>query len=167
MFHVSAEKTTLPGIVEAVRDRYVLEPHVVQVVAVPLFASFPTYDFFLLHKKAKGQWLVAAGYQCKQGTESPSEDAWKQVALSVWIEGKYRNYSVRQGSRVTATLHLGWHLLGESTQADFLGVSVLEALPLDSVEAVNSNCPAEAARLEQKEAGATERAAKHACTSAP
>jgi hypothetical protein len=61
MFHISADVENLEGIVTAVHDRYVMTTQVVQVVAVPLFSSFPAYDFFLMHKIG-GEWKVAAGY---------------------------------------------------------------------------------------------------------
>jgi len=130
MFHVAETAKELDGILSEVKARFKTAPEVVQVVAVPMYASFPTYDFFLLHREGKRNWKVIVGYQCKQGSENPSEDAWKDVPTSVWIEGKCRRYRVRgDGQRVSTKLHRGWTLLGESNQADLLGVSVAEALP--------------------------------------
>jgi hypothetical protein len=48
MFHIEAEAKTLAAIMEQVSIRF-HKTNVLQVVAVPLFASFPTYDTFLLH----------------------------------------------------------------------------------------------------------------------
>jgi hypothetical protein len=165
MFHVAESVTTIDDIIDAVSARYSRAPQVLQVVAVPMFASFPTYDFFLLHKCAEG-WKVAAGYQCKQGTETPSEDAWPEVCLSVWIEGKCRKYRVQEdGKRVSEKLHRGWVLLGESGQADVLGVSVSEALPQDPMCEENPCCFAEMAWKDQEEqAVAGEKSAKKART---
>jgi hypothetical protein len=121
--------------------------NVLQVVAVPLFASFPTYDFFLLHfDKEGGTWNVAAGYQCKMGTEHPSEDAWQEVPLSVWLEGKCRRYRVEaDGRQVAAKKQRGWVMMGESKQAAMLGTSVAEALPQDIALGTSSSavCRAE------------------------
>jgi hypothetical protein len=63
---------------------------------------------------------------------------------------------------VPAKLHRGWHLLWEANQATFLGVSMSEALPLDSVETLNTMRPPELVLAEQKEAGLSERASKQA-----
>lgn len=165
MFHVSESMTNMEDIIQAVRSRYSRAPQVMQVVAVPMFESFPTYDFFLLHKGGEG-WKVAAGYQCKQGTEHPSEDAWAEIPLSVWIEGKCRKYRVQDdGKRVSEKLHRGWVLLGESNQVDFLGVSVSEALPHDPAVEENPCCSAEKAWNEQNDAGVSEKSAKKARTS--
>jgi hypothetical protein len=165
MFHVSESMTNMEDIIQAVRSRYSRAPQVMQVVAVPMFGSFPTYDFFLLHKGGEG-WKVAAGYQCKQGTEHPSEDAWAEIPLSVWIEGKCRKYRVQDdGKRVSEKLHRGWVLLGESNQVDFLGVSVSEALPHDPAVEENPCCSAEKAWNEQNDAGVSEKSAKKARTS--
>lgn len=132
MLHVAESATSLKGILNEVKARFFEAPKVLQVVAVPIFASFPTYDFFLLHRDGNNKWNVVVGYQCKQGTETPSEDAWDDVPTSVWIEGKCRRYRVQDdGRRVQEKLHRGWVMLGESNQADLLGVSVSEALPQD------------------------------------
>uniref|UniRef100_A0A6S8NPX8 Uncharacterized protein n=1 Tax=Amphora coffeiformis TaxID=265554 RepID=A0A6S8NPX8_9STRA len=134
MFHVAETANTLDGILSEVKSRFMTAPGFVQVIAVPMYASFPTYDFFLLHREGKRNWKVIVGYQCKQGSENPSEDAWKDILTSVWIEGKCRRYRVRgDGQRVSTKLHRGWTLLSESNQADLLGVSVAEALPQEPV----------------------------------
>jgi len=160
MFHVAETATTLEGIVEEVCARFSDSPEVIQVVAVPMFASFPTYDFFLLHKGGEG-WTVAAGYQCKQGTENPSEDAWNSVPMSVWVEGKCRKYRVKEdGRRVSEKLHRGWVLLGESNQFGFLGVSMSEALPRVPVCEPNPLCLAENSWKQRKETGASEMSSK-------
>ena len=164
MFHIAAEAKTLAAVVEQVSIRF-HNTNVLQVVAVPLFASFPTYDFFLLHfDKEGGTWNVAAGYQCKMGTENPSEDAWQEVPLSVWLEGKCRRYRVEaDGRQVAAKKHRGWFMMGESKQADMLGVSVAEALPQDSAPGLGTSssvvCRAETLWNSQKES-AMERFAK-------
>jgi hypothetical protein len=164
MFHVAESVTTIDDIIDAVSARYSRTPQVLQVVAVPMFASFPTYDFFLLHKCVEG-WNVAGGYQCKQGKENPSEDAWPEIRLSVWIERKCRKYRVQEdGKRVSEKLYRGWVLLGESGQTDLLGVSVSEALPQDPVCEENPCCFAEMASKEQEEAVAGEKSAKKART---
>ena len=61
IFHVGKEKTTISGVIESVQRQFSRRQKVHQVVAVPLFASFPVYDFFLLHRTDNG-WKVAAGY---------------------------------------------------------------------------------------------------------
>jgi len=133
ILHVASSATTIAGIIDAVKVEFSKRPHVLQVVAVPYFASFPTYDFFVLHRADDAGWKVAAGYQCKQGTEHPTEEASLDVPLSVWIEGKCRKYRVREdGAHVPRTIRHGWVLLGESDQVGMLGVSVSEALPLQS-----------------------------------
>jgi hypothetical protein len=45
---------SIERVVEAVTACFMHEPAVLQVVAVPMFASFPKYAFFLLHRKQKG-----------------------------------------------------------------------------------------------------------------
>jgi hypothetical protein len=159
MFYVGESVTTIRGIVDAITARFTSQPFVLQVVAVPMFASFPTYDFFVLHRTEKKFWAVAAGYQCKLGTDLPGEggDALaEEVPLSVWIEGKCRKYRVqRDGERVTLKKQRGWILLGKSLQTEMLGVSVSEALPR-AVEDMNSGfnprCCAELAYQRQVDA---------------
>jgi len=130
ILHVASSVTTIADVIDAVTIEFSQRPHVLQVVAVPYFASFPMYDYFVLHR-AEGGWKIAAGYQCKQGTEHPNEESSPDVPLSVWIEGKCRKYRVREdGARVTRNEVRGWVLLGESDQVDMLGVSVSEALPV-------------------------------------
>ena len=58
MFHVSENVTAVQGVTDGVTARYSLEPHMLQVVAVPMFASFATYNFFSLHREV--QFLLAA-----------------------------------------------------------------------------------------------------------
>jgi hypothetical protein len=131
MLHVGASAKTLKHLLSEVKARFKEFPQVVQVVAVPMFASFPTYDFFLLHREEKN-WKVVVGYQCKQSSECPSEDAWQDVPTSLWIEGKCRLYRVQDdGQRVGERFRKGWTLLSASYQADVFGISVAEALPQD------------------------------------
>lgn len=130
MFQVAQSATTLEDILGEVKARFKHSPHVVQVVAVPIYASFPTYDFFLLHREGESNWKTVVGYQCKQGTENPTEEAWKDVSVWVWIAGKCRIYRVQDdGQRVSKKLHRGWTLRSESHQTNLLGVSIAEALP--------------------------------------
>jgi hypothetical protein len=97
-----------------VGDALTSRPQVLQVVAVPYCASFPVYDFFVLHK-VNGCWIIKAGYQCKQGTQPPTDDASMEVPLSVWIEGKCRQYrALADGSRVAIANARGWQVLSES-----------------------------------------------------
>ena len=86
ILHVGSRANTIIGIIDAVKITFSQQSHVLQVVAVPYFASFPMYDFFVLHREEDGDgWKILAGYQCKQGGEHPSEDASQDVTLSVWI----------------------------------------------------------------------------------
>jgi hypothetical protein len=135
ILHICSTKTTIADIVEAVRVELAYRPEVLQVVAVPYFQSFPVYDFFVLHK-VNSRWIVAAGYQCKQGTEGPKVEALEVVGQSVWIEGKCRKYrALADGrGRVEIANVLGWQVLSESYQAEMLGVSVSEALPAQAQE---------------------------------
>jgi hypothetical protein len=48
LFHVGQEATTIHGLVTSVSRQFSCRTNVLQVVAVPLFASFPVYDFFCL-----------------------------------------------------------------------------------------------------------------------
>ncbi|KAL3911917.1 MAG: hypothetical protein SGILL_007093 [Bacillariaceae sp.] len=157
LFHVGQNATTIAGVIESVQMQFSRRQQVHQVVAVPLFASFPVYDFFLLHRTDNG-WEVAAGYQCKQGTMHPKEDADPTIPLSVWLEGKCRKYRVESdGSRVESKLDRGWVMLGESNQCGLLGVSVSEALPQDpSGDAANPLCDAEMDCKHLKETSAVE-----------
>ena len=130
VLHVKTSARTISEIIKEVKAHFRDRRGVLQVVAVPYYAAYPIYDFFLLHRNGSG-WEVAAGYQCKQGTERPSDDVLPEVPLSVWIEGKCRKYRVDQyGQRGSIQKVRGWTLLGESAQADLLGVSVSEALPV-------------------------------------
>ena len=129
MLHVGDSATTLKALITDVTDRYKDFPETVQVVAVPMYASFPTYDFFLLHREERN-WNAVVGYQCKQGRECPVDGAWKDVAASVWVEGKCRQYRVQDGGkRVAEKGHKGWKLLSDSNQANMLGITAAEALP--------------------------------------
>jgi hypothetical protein len=161
MLRVTDNVVDVAGVITAVSNQFAGEDQVGQVVAVPMFASFPLYDFFLLHR-INGQWVVAAGYQCKKGSESPTEHALtRDIRLSVWIEGKCRKYRVAsQGTRVPAKIELGWHLLGEPAQTGLLGTSVSEALPQESTVGECPQCPAEQALKHQQERGAQERCRK-------
>ena len=58
MFHVEDSVEALPDLILEVQAQYCDNPRVVQVVAVPLFASFPVYDFFLLHRGNGDEWRV-------------------------------------------------------------------------------------------------------------
>jgi hypothetical protein len=64
LFFASINATDIPKIIQAVSNRFSLDidRDVQQVVAVPLFAAFPNYDFCVLHRTSTG-WHVAAGYQ--------------------------------------------------------------------------------------------------------
>lgn len=157
LFHVGENATNILGVIESVTMQFSRRQQVHQVVAVPLFASFPVYDFFLLHRTGNG-WKVAAGYQCKQGSINPNNDADPSIPLSVWLEGKCRKYRVESdGSRVQSKLNRGWVMLGESNQCGLLGVSVSEALPQDpSADEANPKCDAEMDCKRLKEASVFE-----------
>jgi hypothetical protein len=148
LFHVGQEATTIHGLVTSVSRQFSCRTNVLQVVAVPLFASFPVYDFFVLYRICDG-WTVAVGYQCKQGTEYPYEYADEEVALSVWLEGKCRKYRVGfDGAHVEMKEERGWVLLGETNQVGLLGVSISEALPQDPSPQFMAVCAAEQQRME-------------------
>lgn len=148
LFYVGQDVTDISGIVKAVCGQFSRRRIVQQVVAVPLFASFPVYDFFVLHRTNE-TWSVAAGYQCKQGCKYPTESTDPSVSLSVWLEGKCRKYRVEEdGSHVASKIERGWVLLGESNQTDLFGVTVSEALPQDPVRRENPSCAAEMAYME-------------------
>ena len=101
--------------------------NVLQVLAVPMDRNFPKYDFFLLHRTHEGSWHVAAGYQCKQTSEHPTdvaEDKTK-VGVSVWIEGNCRTKrAVSDGAgkrrHVDYTTSNGWVLLSAQHKTTFL-----------------------------------------------
>ena len=135
--------------------------NVLQVVAAPLNSQFPKYDFFVLHKPANGSWHVAAGYQCKQTSEHPTDAAEDKatVGVSVWIKGNCntkRAVPDGTGKRrlVDETNSKGWVLLSASAPAqdDFLGFTVAQALPsriVDPTDAHYSNfCLAEKSTYE-------------------
>ena len=146
ILHVTQSATTIADVIEAVKIEFSKRPNVLQVVAVPYFASFPVYDFFVLHRTDGVGWEIAAGYQCKQGNEYPSEEASLSVPLSIWIEGKCRNYRVvEDGAHLQRHVRRGWTMLGESGQLSVLGVSVSEALPASSPTCIerHSQCSAE------------------------
>jgi len=148
LFYVGQEATTIGGIVTSISRQFNRRTQVKQVVAVPLFASFPVYDFFVLHR-ISGEWRVVAGYQCKQGSKYPSEDADTAVDLSVWLEGKCRKYRIGDsGDHVDMKNERGWVLLGESNQTELLGVSISEALPRDPSQQFTAVCSAERQRKE-------------------
>jgi hypothetical protein len=130
MYHASKEAKDLDGLIKKVTEMYSLRPEVMQVVVVPLFASFPSYDFFLFHRDGRN-WMPAAGYQCTLGDELPDKKhtALTNVGLSVWIGGSCRKYRVDAGTRVPQTEKYGWVLMGADRQVDMLGVSISEALP--------------------------------------
>ena len=60
------------NVVIAGTDSSEVNKQVQQVVAVPLFASFPVCDFFVLHRTNNGSWKAASGCQCKQGRMHPA-----------------------------------------------------------------------------------------------
>jgi hypothetical protein len=156
LFFASSNATDIPMIIKAVRNRFALPSRVQQVVAVPMFASFPVYDFFVLHRTISG-WHVAAGYQCKQGFQSPKNHADADVSMSVWLEGRCRKYRVGEdGERSDRKEEKGWIVLGENFQVDFLGVTVSEALPLDPGDE-NALCAAEGHCRQRRSSGAAER----------
>lgn len=144
VFHLQEEAETIDQVKKAVKAEFSDNPDVMQVVAVPYFASFPTYDFFIFHREAENRWSVAAGYQCKLGHEHPCEEASNDIPLSVWLEGKCRKYRIVTGKRAQRVEKNGWQLMGASGQASMLGVSIAEALPMDvpALE-VNKICSAE------------------------
>mmetsp|Transcript_24515 Transcript_24515/g.58165 ORF Transcript_24515/g.58165 Transcript_24515/m.58165 type:complete len:577 (+) Transcript_24515:284-2014(+) len=158
ILHVAHSATTITGVIEAVRIEFSQRPDVLQVVAVPYYASFPMYDFFVLHRADDVRWRIAAGYQCKQGNEYPTGDASPDVPLSIWIEGKCRKYRIAEdGAHVQKTISLGWIILGESGQLSMLGVSVSEALPASSPASTDDHvqCSAEMVWAEKMEAAAS------------
>ena len=132
MYHVDDQAQDLKALLQSVKIKF-LDRIVKQVVVVPNFSSFPTYDFFVFHRvKETDDWEPAAGYQCKLGSELPNGEhrAWKEVPLSVWIGGSCRTYRVDdKQKRVEHTEKFGWKVLGKNTQFDMLGVSISEALP--------------------------------------
>jgi hypothetical protein len=119
--------------------------HVLQVVAVPIHREFPKYDFFLLHRTNE-VWSVAAGYQCKQTSEYPTEAAEDntRVAVSVWVEGRCKeNRAATDGAGkrrlVDNITSKGWVLMSASAQDDFLGFTVAQALPSRTVDPANAH----------------------------
>jgi hypothetical protein len=157
LFFARSNATDIPNIIQAVSNRFSLQRHVQQVVAVPLFASFPVYGFFVLHRTSTGG-RVAAGYQCKQGFNYPEEHADEAVPMSVWLEGRCRKYRVGEdGERLDWKKEKGWILLGESFQTDLLGVTVSEALPLDPGCGESALCAAEMCCKQRRNCGAAER----------
>jgi hypothetical protein len=141
IIHLHERNKSIPDILEAVTIEFKRRPQTLQVVAVPFYSSFPLYDFFVLHREDK-TWKIAAGYQCKQGTERPTEIASPIVPLSVWVEGKCRKYRVSTaGNRVPVDNVLGWEILGTNRQNEMLGVSISEALPEEQAK-FEKCCPA-------------------------
>ena len=139
MYHVTEKAVDLDSLTERITEKYSLRPEVMQVVVVPMFASFPAYDFFVFHRVDE-KWVPAAGYQCRLGQETPEEKnrAWNDVGLSVWIGGSCRTYrGVGDGERVPSTRRYGWVVMGASVQYDLLGVSISEALP-ENISSLNS-----------------------------
>ena len=132
MYHVDDQAQDLKALLQSVKIKF-LDRIVKQVVVVPNFSSFPTYDFFVFHRvKETDDWEPAVGYQCKLGSELPNGEhrAWKEVPLSVWIGGSCRTYRVDdKQKRVEHIEKFGWKVLGKNTQFDMLGVSISEALP--------------------------------------
>lgn len=144
LFYVGQEAKTIHSIVTSISRQFSRRTNVMQVIAVPLFASFPVYDFFVLHRISHDSWRAAAGYQCKQGTKYPNENVDEQAHLSVWIEGKCRKYRVGDdGAHVNVKEERGWLLLGENNQIGLLGVSISEALPQDPSPQFTTVCVAE------------------------
>ena len=156
MYHVGEEAKDLDSLTRKVAEMYALRPGVMQAVVVPLYASFPVYDFFLFHRDGE-KWAPAAGYQCKLGQETPDENhkAWEDVGLSVWIGGSCRRYRVEDGVRVASKEKYGWVLMVADMQYDMLGVSISEALP-ENVTSLNNPlctmCDAEIALKDRREA---------------
>lgn len=150
MYHVDDQAQNLKALLQRVKTKFLGRCIVKQVVVVPKFSSFPTYDFFVVHRvNETDDWTPAAGYQCKLGKELPSNEqsAWVSVPLSVWIGGSCRSYRVDdKQQRVAHTEKHGWKVLGKDTQFDLLGVSISEALPhrAASMNApLHANCEAE------------------------
>lgn len=113
-----------------------------------MYDDFPKYDFFLLHRQSGNDWVVAAGYQCKQTRQTPDEnheaESTTKVPLSVWIEGScserrlVMDTATAKRRAVDETMSHGWHLLGAQKQDDLLGCSVAEALPGRTVDVVDA-----------------------------
>jgi len=157
LLFVRSNATSIPQIVDAASNRFSLQREVQQVVAIPLFASFPVYDFFVLHRTERG-WRVAAGYQCKQGSKLPKEEADKAVSMSVWLEGRCRKYRVGgSDDRLERKEEKGWILLSENCQSDLLGVTVSEAVPADPACEDSETCDAEKTCRHRRDSGAAER----------
>jgi len=163
MYHVDETVMTLDGLIEKVTSKFAYAEQVKQVVVVPLFASFPTYDFFVFHKtnvQGKLVWSPEVGYQCKYGDEQPDEDekytTWKKVKKSIWIGGLCKQYRVNPdtGARLSQKEKNGWILMARDTQVDMLGVSISEALPEQTAD-LNAppceKCAAEQSVLERQE----------------
>lgn len=140
ILHVNNQATDIEGVIEVVTLEFSSRPNVLQVVAVPYYASFPMYDFFVLHRVNRC-WKIAAGYQCKQGNESPTAEASRDVPLSVWVEGNCRKYRVQEnGARLPRKKFRNWELLWEPEQVQMLGVSVSEALPQECCAVNEGHC---------------------------
>lgn len=142
MHHVSSAAKNVNELIEEVETKFC--PHsqgsgdvlpVLQVVAVPLFASFPDHDLFILQRRSvQFPWFVAAGHQCKQGKQCPDGVANGTAGMSVWIEGKCPMHHMSEegkGKKKHAQVAMrdGWSMLGLEMSSEFLGVSMTEALP--------------------------------------
>lgn len=153
LFYPDNSATDTGSLKRAVHARFCQDEFeaVQQVVAVPSFAQFPLYDFFVLHRNSSNNmWDIVAGYQCKQTKQSIDQNhaAGVDVPLSVWVEGncsEFRQDAKKQ--KVQQDSKHGWTVLGRKMQQDLLGVSVWEALPFnvpDDYEAQYDNrCSAE------------------------
>jgi hypothetical protein len=135
IFEIGAEAENIADLRQAVEERLVnkqeLYANVLQIVVIPLFPDFPTYDFFLFHRPSG--WLgqnrrcsIAAGYQCKMGSKYPDEKqkAARGVKSSIWIEGR----GAATGHKGSDKKY-GWTLLSRKEHQELLGESLFAALP--------------------------------------
>ena len=107
--------------------------HMLQAVVVPTYPEFPVYDFFVFHRRKRdlsgmSKFVVAAGYQCKYGSEYPDSQhkALNGVGKSIWIEGKGPSKRRKPKS-------FGWMLLSGKEVEELLGASLYAALPSNAV----------------------------------
>jgi hypothetical protein len=131
IFEVGGEVTDIAQLRKAVIKEFSNNRNkdVRQVVVIPLFESFPVYDFFLFFRarfKTK-DWKIAVGYQCKMGTKYPDSkhQAVGEVGKSVWIEGRSPITRLDPSNK-----RHGWILLSREDHLHLLGESMFSALPL-------------------------------------
>mmetsp|Transcript_1327 Transcript_1327/g.2636 ORF Transcript_1327/g.2636 Transcript_1327/m.2636 type:complete len:174 (+) Transcript_1327:1219-1740(+) len=146
IFEIGAEAQTIEALRNAVEDRLANDNEryasVLQMVVIPLYSEFPSYDFFLFHRhRGLLGWKkcsISAGYQCKMGTKYPDKEhkAARDVKKSIWIER--RAPDVRRGSSKSH----GWTLLFRKEHRRLLGESLYAALPVDIEDEVCEYCNA-------------------------